>query len=250
MGLLQSRINNARLERENRDLSRTVNYLDPQNNQVVISRDRLYNFYDSTIQDYNVRKDSLNQQINRLNDLNVKYTKQLNDLKAMRDPDIALIHSYDDKLIELQQKISELKRESTDLFQNQFNTIQSQNIAIEKQYGSVADEYLHYDNKFVFYIGATNTVKYIHSVLLFIYYILALYLIYIVFFKQWKWAIYYKFLFVFFFMGYPYFIHPIEKSIYNSWIYVLAILTGTPYHTYSASNKDIMKKSTNLSTDK
>lgn len=250
MGLLQSRINNARLERENRELSRTVNDMNSQNNRIIGSRDQLYNLYDRTIQNYNVRKDSLNQEINRLNELNIKYTKQLNDLKAMRDPDIALIHSYDDKLLELQKKISELKRESTDLFQNQYNTIHSQNIAIQKQYGTVSDEYLHYDNKFVFYYGAANTVRYIHSVLLFIYYILALYLIYIVFFKQWKCAIYYKFLFVFLFMSYPYFIHTIEKSIYNSWIYVLAILTGTPYHTYSASNKDIMEKSTNLSTDK
>jgi hypothetical protein len=51
-------------------------------------------------------------------------------------------------------------------------------------------------------------------------------------------------------MSYPYIVHPIEKSIYNLWIYVLAILTGTPYHTYSASNKDILEKSTNLSIGK
>lgn len=250
MGLWQSRINNARLESENRQLSRTLNSSDIRNNQIIGARDRLYNLYDTTIQNYNIRKESLNQQINRLYELNVKYTKQLNDLKAMKTPDVALIHSYDDKLLELQKKISELKRESNDLFQNQYNTIQSQNAAIEKQYGSVADTYLHYDNKFIFYIGATNSVKYIYSVLFFIYYILALYLIYIVFFKQWKLAIYYKILFVLFFMSYPYFVYPLEKTIYNTWIYVLAILTGTPYHSYSASNKDIIEKSTDLSTNK
>jgi len=250
MGLLQSRQNNARLESEYRSLSRTQGELQNRYNILIDTKTRTYNYYDQTMREYRRRIDSLNQEVRRLTDINVKLTKHRNDLQAMREPDIALIRSYDKKIAELDRLMRELTQDSVGVYTTQFNTIISQNKAIEKQYDSVSDTYLHYNNKSGFYREENEFLKLIYTILFFTYYILAFVLIYIVFFKQWAWEIYYKVLFVLLFMSYPQIVYPVEQTIYNAGVYVFAIFTGTPYLNYGASKKDIMEKTTNLSTNK
>jgi hypothetical protein len=266
MGQTLSQLNNIhdRLVNDQNTLNSQVGWSNNHNQTLNNNLIELNQKYDQTMRNYKIKQDGLNQQINRLKDLNSKYTKQLNDLSAMHVPDIGLINSYKDKINEINIEISKLTQEiigkvkGSDgnyifvpgTYTNQYFAIINQNDVLTKQKKSLEDVYLNYNTRSNFYAAAFGWLAYYNSIFFYIYYILTFYVLYLLYFKIPSWTWYFKLAIGFIALVYPFIINTLEHYLYLCGIYLLAIATGTPYHNQSASYKDIITRSTDLSVDK
>lgn len=262
--LSQLRNTRNRLENEKRDLNSQINDQNQRKTNLTRDSTSLTEKYNTTMKNYKIKIAGLNQQILTLQELNVKYTKQLKDLTAMHEPNVGLINSYKYKINEINIKIGELTQEiigkvkGSDgnyiyvpgTYTNQYFAIMNQNEVLTKQKKSLEDDYLNYNTRSNFYATAFGSLAYYNSILYYIYYILAFAVLYLLYFRMSSWTWYFKLGLGLIALLYPFIINIVQHYMYLTWIYLLAIATGTPYQKQGASFKDIITRSTDLSVDK
>jgi hypothetical protein len=262
--LSQLRNTRDRLENENRSLNSQIADQNRRNANLTRDSTSLTEKYNTTMKNYKIKIAGLNQQIRTLQELNVKYTKQLKDLTAMHEPNVGLINSYKHKINEINIKIGELTQEiigkvkGSDgnyiyvpgTYTNQYFAIMNQNEVLTKQKKSLEDVYLNYNTRSNFFSDAFSYLDYYNSILFYIYYILVFIVLYLLYFRTPSWTWYFKLTLGLVALLYPIIINTLEHYLYLTGIFILAISTGTPYQKQGASFKDIITRSTDLSVDK
>ena len=275
MGNSGSNLSNAdRLQRQNNDLVNQRNWFNNnlpgvsrQNTALNKARRDLEDRYNQMIAKFQRDKVGLEEQIIELEKQNKLLTKQLYDLKKMSDPNLStpLIKIYVEMQKKIVEKINGVKQEligkvvdtngvvtglMPGTYTNQYNAIISQNDVIKKQLNNEADRNLMYNNKHNFYSIAFGTLIIINNILFYLYIIFVFVMWYLLYAKTPLWSKRFKIFFSIFIAIFPFVIDSVEKIVYNSTNYLLAIMKGTPYNNYNASKKDVLKKSTDLSYDK
>jgi hypothetical protein len=263
-----------RLQQQNNDLvnqrnwfNQNIPYASRQNTYLNDAKRDLENRYNQMIAKFQRDKTSLEEQIIQLENQNKLLKKQLDDLTKISDPKLSLplIKIYVEMQKKIVEKINGVKQEligkvvdqngvvtglMPGTYTNQYNAIISQNDVIKKQLRDEADRNLMFNNKHNFYSIAFVTLIIINNILFYLYIIFVLVMWYLLYVKTPQWSKRFKIFFAIFIAIFPFVIDSVEKIVYESANYLLAIMKGTPYNNYNASKKDVLKKSTDLSYDK
>jgi len=192
---------------------------------------------------------SLTSSLNELKVIYEKLRKKLFGHEKRNTNDTTLLNSYKNAIGPyLESQNNDMFTKNIINLTNFYQSINYENDKLNNRYNYYKNQLIRHDQKHKYYSESIDNLNILNIIMFYFFYILVLVYVGVLYLYKPDWSIYFRIFIIILLACYPYVVFTIETFLYNLWIMIYSMLTGSVYNNLSYSQKVVLNNTTDLTT--